>query len=217
MGHYDLTDAEWFAISPLFPPRTTPRGRRPFNDHRRPLDAILFVLVTEAPWRALPESYGPWETAYARLHRYRADRTFARLCRALRDALRARGAIGAEAWCLDATIVRAYKSAAGARRGGGAEKGGPSLRRQPPSPAATDSAVPAAENDEGPRCVLRRRCAPGRRRDRGAGLRSRRGGRRARGHPDRRCAGPTAAAPRRGAATTRGRCGGIYGIGEYAR
>ena len=144
MGYYDLTDVEWRAISTLFPPRTTPRGGRPFNDHRRTLDAILFVLVTGAPRRAPPEAYGPWETAYARFARYRADGTFARLCGVLRDALRARGAVSAEAWCLDATIVRAHESAAGARRDGAAAKGGPSPRRPPESLAGTASGTPAA-------------------------------------------------------------------------
>ena len=125
MGHYDLTDREWSAISPLFPPRTTPRGGRPYNDHRRTLDAILFVLVTGAPWRALPESYGPWESAYSRFSRYRADGTFSRLCSALREALRARGRLVSETWCLDSTVVRAHKASAGARhRDDLAEKGG---------------------------------------------------------------------------------------------
>lgn len=149
MADYDLTDGEWLAISPLFPPRTTPRGGRPYNDHRRTLDAILFVLVTGAPWRALPASYGSWKSAHSRLTRYRREGTFAWICGVLRDALRARGAIDGDAWCLDATVIRAHKAAAGARRiTGEAEKGGAaprcSRRRPRPSPAATASDIPAA-------------------------------------------------------------------------
>ena len=151
MGYYDLTDVEWRAISTLFPPRTTPRGGRPFHDHRRTLDAILFVLVTGAPRRALPEAYGPWETAYARFARYRADGTFARLCGVLRDALRARGAVSAPA-APSARRRGAWTrrscgrtgSAAGARRDGAAAKGGPSPRRPPESLAGTASGTPAA-------------------------------------------------------------------------
>ena len=146
MGHYDLTDAEWRAISPLFPPRTTPRGGRPFDDHRRTLDAILFVLVTGAPWRALPESYGPWESAYSRSSRYRSTGVLAEVCGALRDGLRARGVIDARLWCLDATVVRAHEAAAGARRavGGRGEKRGPSPTPAPVSPPTTPSAAHAA-------------------------------------------------------------------------
>ena len=143
MGHYDLTDAEWRTISPLFPSRTTARGGRPYNDHRRTLDAILFVLVTGSPWRGLPEGYGPWKSAYSRFSRYCATGFLAEVCGALRDGLRARGAVDADLWCLDATVVRAHKAAAGARRAvtGRGEKRGPSRMRAPGSHQTTPSAA----------------------------------------------------------------------------
>lgn len=64
MGRYDLTDFEWRVIKPLLPKK--PRGV-PRVDDRRVLNAILWVLRTGAPWRDLPERYGPYTTCYNRL------------------------------------------------------------------------------------------------------------------------------------------------------
>src|SRR5512133_2809394 len=58
---YDLTDFEWSAIEPLLP--TDRRGPKPQNN-RRVLNGIFWVLRTGAPWRDLPERYGPYTTAY---------------------------------------------------------------------------------------------------------------------------------------------------------
>jgi transposase len=60
---HELTDEEWALLEPLLPP---PRGQgRPYQDHRRILNGILFVLHTGVPWRDLPERYGPWQTVYS--------------------------------------------------------------------------------------------------------------------------------------------------------
>jgi hypothetical protein len=54
---HELTDEEWALLEPLLPP---PRGHgRPYQNHRRILNGILFVLHTGVPWRDLPERYGP--------------------------------------------------------------------------------------------------------------------------------------------------------------
>src|SRR6202163_1003611 len=54
---YELSDYEWTAIKPLLPNK--PRGVRRVND-RRVLNGIFWVLRSGAPWRDLPESYGPY-------------------------------------------------------------------------------------------------------------------------------------------------------------
>ena len=36
-------------------------------DHRKILNGILWRLRTGAPWRDIPERYGPWSTCYDRL------------------------------------------------------------------------------------------------------------------------------------------------------
>jgi hypothetical protein len=40
-------------------------GGARWRDHRQVLNGILWKLLTGAPWRDLPERYGPWKTAHA--------------------------------------------------------------------------------------------------------------------------------------------------------
>ena len=65
---YELTDHEWAAIKPFLPNR--PRGVPRVND-RRMLNGIFWVLRSGAPWRDLPENFGPYTTCYNRFIRWR--------------------------------------------------------------------------------------------------------------------------------------------------
>jgi len=67
-GRYDLTDFEWSVIKPLL--SNKPRGV-PRVDNRRVLNGIFWVLRSGAPWRDLPERYGPYTTCYNRFNRWR--------------------------------------------------------------------------------------------------------------------------------------------------
>ena len=58
---YELSDYEWTAIKPMLPNK--PGGVRRVND-RRVLNRISWVLRSGAPWRDLPEDYGPYTTCY---------------------------------------------------------------------------------------------------------------------------------------------------------
>ena len=58
---HDLTDAEWAVIAPILPNK--PRGV-PRVDDRRVISGIFYILRTGAPWRDLPERYGPYTTVY---------------------------------------------------------------------------------------------------------------------------------------------------------
>jgi transposase len=60
---YELSDYEWTAIKPMLPNK--PRGVPRVND-RRELNGIFWVLRSGAPWRDLPETYGPRTTCYNR-------------------------------------------------------------------------------------------------------------------------------------------------------
>jgi transposase len=53
---YELRDCEWRVIKPMLPNK--PRGI-PRVDDRRVLNRIFWVLRLGAPWRDLPEIYGP--------------------------------------------------------------------------------------------------------------------------------------------------------------
>jgi len=65
---YELSDYEWTTIKPMLPNK--PRGVPRVND-RRVLNGIFWVLRSGAPWRDLPETYGPRTTCYNRFVRWR--------------------------------------------------------------------------------------------------------------------------------------------------
>ena len=77
---------------------------------------MLWLLATGAPWRDLPERFGPWQTVYGRFRSWIAsgvlDRVFGRLQRDLVGSRR----VDLDLWCVDTTIVRASRAAAGASR-----------------------------------------------------------------------------------------------------
>lgn len=71
---YELEDRDWEQIKDLVgAQRHTGRPRR--ND-RELLNGMFWVLRSGAPWRDMPERYGPWQTVYDRFNRWRKDDTF---------------------------------------------------------------------------------------------------------------------------------------------
>lgn len=121
-----MTETQWRRLEPLLPPQK-PQTGRPNHDHRRILEGILWVLRTGAPWRDLPERYGPVGTVASRFYRWRKAGIWDRLLAALQARAEARGAIDWDLHFVDATVVRAHQHAAGARRDG--EKRGSRRRR----------------------------------------------------------------------------------------
>jgi transposase len=83
MSRYDLSDFEWRVIEPLLPNK--PRGV-PRVDDRRVLNGIFWVLRSGAPWRDLPERYGPRTTCYNRFVRWRKAGVWDRLMDAITAA-----------------------------------------------------------------------------------------------------------------------------------
>jgi transposase len=82
----DLTDAQWCLLAPLLPaPRSGPgRPGRPATSRRALVNAILYVLWTGCPWRALPDCYPHWRTVHHHFARWAADGTLAQLHAVLR-------------------------------------------------------------------------------------------------------------------------------------
>ncbi|GLK85916.1 transposase [Ancylobacter defluvii] len=68
MRRHELTDEEWAVIAPFLPNK--PRGVARVDD-RRMINGILWRFRTGAPWRNVPERYGPRTTPYNRLWRFR--------------------------------------------------------------------------------------------------------------------------------------------------
>ena len=62
-----LSDREWNLLAPLLPQRA--RTGRPPKEHRTIIDALLWLAKTGAPWRDLPERFGPWRTVATRFYR----------------------------------------------------------------------------------------------------------------------------------------------------
>src|SRR5918994_2453335 len=110
-----LSEAHWGRLAPLLPPQKPWTGR-PSLDHRRFLEAVLWLARTGAPWRDLPPELMNWRSAWRRLQRWTAAGIWIRVL----DALRAMAAdAGWDAHLLDSTVVRAH--AAGARRTAGGQ------------------------------------------------------------------------------------------------
>jgi len=112
MRRHELTDEQWDQVQDLLPGNQG-RGRR-WEDHRRVLDGMLWILRTGAPWRDLPERYGPWQTVYDRFNRWRKDGTLDRILEALQIRLDREGRVDWDLWCIDGSSVRASRAAAGA-------------------------------------------------------------------------------------------------------
>jgi transposase len=57
-GRWEVSDAQWELIEPILRPKRRADGRgRPWQDTRRVLNGILWVLGTGAQWRELPQKY----------------------------------------------------------------------------------------------------------------------------------------------------------------
>lgn len=138
MHRYELTDQQWDAIKHLLPPAA--ETGHPAKSNRQVLDAIFWILRSGAPWRDLPERYGPWQTIYHRFNSWRSDGVFDRLLEALQVRLDAEGYIDWDLWCIDGSSIRASRAAAGAGKKGA-----------PKSPAITRWAARAA--DSGANCT----------------------------------------------------------------
>lgn len=113
MKRHELTDEQWEIIEPILPKRTATTGRRP-RDPRQMLNGILWILRTGAPWRDLPERFGPWQSVYDYYRNWRNDGTFDRIVQVLQIRLDREGKIDWDLWCIDGSSVRASRAAAGA-------------------------------------------------------------------------------------------------------
>jgi transposase len=113
-GRGELTEEAWSAIAPLLPRSEGRRGGQ-WRDHRTVINGILWKLRTGAPWRDLPERYGPWQTCADRLYRWRRDGTWDRILAYVQTRSDAAGEVVWEV-SVDSSTARAHQHASGARR-----------------------------------------------------------------------------------------------------
>lgn len=94
------------------------------------VDGILYVLATGVPWRDLPERFGPWKTVYDRFWRWSRSGFWDEILEDLQAEKHAEEEIDWDLFCIDGSVVRAHKSAAGARKKGSGRR----PRRPRPGP-----------------------------------------------------------------------------------
>ena len=111
---HELSDAEWARLAPLLPPSKPGRRRK---DDRLVIDGMLWKLATGAPWRDLPERYGPWPTVYTRFRRWTAAGVWDQIFAAVQRHADAAGQLDWTVHFVDATVIRAHQHAAGAKGG----------------------------------------------------------------------------------------------------
>ncbi len=99
---YDLSDFEWRIIEPLLPSNQPGPDR---VDDRRVLNGIFWVLRTGAPWRDLPQRYGPYTTCYNRFNRWRKAGVWDRLMDAITEAF------DGDVQMIDSSSVRVHQHA----------------------------------------------------------------------------------------------------------
>jgi transposase len=104
-----LSDDQWRQIEPYLP--TDVRGKERVDD-RRVISGILHVIRSGCRWCDCPQQYGPPTTIYNRFVRWAERGVWERLFR----ELAARGRSG-DTQMIDATHIKAHRSASGAKRG----------------------------------------------------------------------------------------------------
>jgi transposase len=79
-----LTAKQWERLEPHLP-REKPKRGSPNRDLRRLVNGMLWVDRTGAPWRGLPECYGPWRTVASRFYRWQKGGVWDRVLKALQS------------------------------------------------------------------------------------------------------------------------------------
>lgn len=79
------------------------------------------MLRTGAPWRDLPERYGPWKTAHERVRTWTADGAWKRI---MAEVVTKDDSVGEVEFVIsvDSSSVRAHRHGAGARKRAAAKK-----------------------------------------------------------------------------------------------
>jgi len=109
MRRYEITDRQWDLVSPLLPGKAGDVGRTA-ADNRLFLNAVLWVARSGAPWRDLPERFGPWNSVYVRFRRWSVKGVWQGVFEALQEP-------DLDWIMVDSTVVRAHQHAAGQKKG----------------------------------------------------------------------------------------------------
>jgi transposase len=111
---HELSDPEWAEIADFFPANGKRGGQ--FADHRTLVNGVFWRLRTGAPWRDVPERYGPWQTVYDRFSKMRRSGLLDKIIERLQFRLNEAGLLDPDLFCIDGTSIRASRAAAGAAK-----------------------------------------------------------------------------------------------------
>lgn len=104
---YEINDKSWNLIADLFVGPT--RIGRPRADDRLMLNGIFWVLCSGAPWREIPDNYGPWSTVYQRYRDWRKQGIFDQVLKRLDVQLNEEGVIDKQVWAAHSSSIQASK------------------------------------------------------------------------------------------------------------
>jgi len=107
-----MTDEDWATVLEVFRVCRSRRGGQGRND-RTFLEALHYFAVHNITWRALPETFGNWNSIWKRFWRLSRAGVF----EAFFDALAGMSRTAHLVQMFDSTVVRAHVSAAGAKGG----------------------------------------------------------------------------------------------------
>jgi transposase len=116
MRRYELTDIEWERIKVYFPDKTPGTPGRPPKPTRPIINGIIWIARSGAPWRDLPERYGPWETVYTRFRELVGNGILAMMFNDLSIDPDMQDV------SLDSTSIRVHQHGTGAKKGGNPSK-----------------------------------------------------------------------------------------------
>jgi transposase len=108
MHRHALTNEQWevvLAVIPQGPGRPSELGDRNF------INAVVWMAKTGAPWRDLPERFGPWKTIYNRFSYWAKRGVWEVMFKALAFTDDEIGSL------LDGSVVRAHQDSAGGAGG----------------------------------------------------------------------------------------------------
>ena len=134
MRRHEIADDHWERIKDLLPGQPADPGVTA-QDNRLFVNAVLWIAKTGAPWRDLPERFGPWGTVWKRFDRWGKKGVWKRVFEVLQDP-------DLEWMIIDSTVVRAHQHAAGKK---GGKRAKPSAVPEADSaPRSTSSSTPWA-------------------------------------------------------------------------
>ena len=114
-----MTDADWTQVVEIFRACRSRRGDKG-RDDRKFLEAMHYFSVHNITWRALPATFGKWNSLWKRFWRLSQAGVF----EAMFEALAASSQTAHLVQMFDSTVVRAHVSAAGAKGGRTARRWG---------------------------------------------------------------------------------------------